>query len=245
MPVPVSCRCHPFLHWNARHVKLEDCDLRLDALRVRKCKEEEPWNMPAPRGDAARTVAFEDANLMHDLTTGRSATGILHTVNQTPIDWMSKRQSTVETATCGSEFNAGRSAAEQIISLRCTLRMMGVPIEGPAWMFGDNKSVVASSTAPHSQLTKRHNCLSFHRVREAIAMSVLNFLWIDGKENPADCMTKFLAHPLIKKHVWPLLFWKGETDDSVSSGAQGSDKCEAPDESHKTGHGSFVIGVDT
>ena len=53
-----------------------------------------------------------------------------------------------------------RQAIEQINDLRYTLRMMGIPIDGPAWLFGDNQSVVTSSTIPQSTLNKRHNALS-------------------------------------------------------------------------------------
>ena len=70
-----------------------------------------------------------DANLNHCLATGRSVTGSLHFVNHTPIDSYSKRQATVETATYGSEFVASKTATEQIIDLRHTLRYLGVPIK--------------------------------------------------------------------------------------------------------------------
>ena len=123
--------------------------------------EEIPSNAPLPKGHVVRTTSFKDANLMHDFTTGRSATGILHFINQTPIEWFSKRQGQVETATYGSEFVAGRIATEQIIDLRYTLRMLGVPLDGPAWLFGDNQSVVTSSTIPHSVLSKRWNVLEY------------------------------------------------------------------------------------
>jgi hypothetical protein len=53
---------------------------------------------------------YVDANLMHDVTTGKSVTGILHLINKTPLDWYSKKQSTVETATYGSEFVAAQYA---------------------------------------------------------------------------------------------------------------------------------------
>jgi hypothetical protein len=33
-----------------------------------------------------------DANLMHDVATGRSITGILHLVSKTPIDMYSRKQ---------------------------------------------------------------------------------------------------------------------------------------------------------
>ena len=63
----------------------------------------------------------------------------------TPTDWFSKRQATVETATYGSEFVAAKPATEQIMDLTNILRYLGVPIMNKAYMFGDNKSVVASS----------------------------------------------------------------------------------------------------
>ena len=68
-------------------------------------------------------------------------TGIIHLVNQTMIDFYSKKQNTVETSTHGSEFVAARTATEQVIDLRLTLRYMGVPVNRSV-MFGDNQSVV-------------------------------------------------------------------------------------------------------
>jgi hypothetical protein len=78
--------------------------------------------MPTPRGKPIHnTTTFEDSNLMHDLTTVRVCTGILHLVNQTPVEWFSKCQKTVETAKYGSEFIAARIATGQIVDLRDTL----------------------------------------------------------------------------------------------------------------------------
>jgi hypothetical protein len=50
------------------------------------------------------------------MLTGRSVTGILHLCNQTLINWYSKRQATVETATFGSEYTAARIAVDQKIN---------------------------------------------------------------------------------------------------------------------------------
>ena len=112
--------------------------------------EEVDPRAPEPKGKLVRTTTFVDANLMHDAVTGRSASGILEFLNQTPIDWFAKRQNQVETATYGSEFMVARQGTERIQDLRYTLRLFGVPVEETDWMFGDNKSVVTSSTIPHS-----------------------------------------------------------------------------------------------
>jgi hypothetical protein len=149
-------------------------------------QEDLPPTIPPLRGKSVCTTTFEDANLLHDLTIGCSCTGILHLVNQTTVEWFSKLQKTVETATQGSEFVAACLVPEKIMDLRYTLLMLGAPIEGKAYMFGDNQSVITSSTIPHSSLSKWHNALSYHRVREAAASNILWFFHILGKDNPSD-----------------------------------------------------------
>ena len=80
-------------------------------------------------------------------------------INQTVIDFYSKKQNTVETSTYGSEFVAARTATEQILDLRLTLRYMGIPVNRSV-MFGDNQSVITNSTIPDSPLSKRWTALS-------------------------------------------------------------------------------------
>ena len=173
--------------------------------------EDIPKDAPTPLGNYVTLTHYVDANLMHDLATGRSVTGILHLVNKTPADWFSRKQATVETATYGSEFIAARICIEQIIELRMTLRYLGVPIRERSYMFGDNKSVVDSSSQIYAKLHKRHNMLSFHRVREAVASGMVTFQFIPGDVNPADILSKHWGY----SQVWPLLksvlFWKGDT----------------------------------
>ena len=70
----------------------------------------------------------------------------------TPVDWYSKLQATVETATFGSEYVAARTVTEQILDLCLTLRYLGVPLDGLSFMFGDNESVVNMASVPHSNL---------------------------------------------------------------------------------------------
>jgi hypothetical protein len=177
-------------------------------------KEFKPHDAPKPLGKYVTLTHYVDANLMHDVTTGRSVTGILHLINKTPVDWYSKKQATVETATYGSEFVAARTCVEQIIDLRTTLYYLGVPVRDSSYMFGDNKSVVDSSTQVNAKLHKRHTMLSFHRVREAIASGMVIFTFINGDINPADILSKHWGYSQIWSQLKTLLFWYGETNDS-------------------------------
>ena len=176
-----------------------------------------PNDIPKPLGKPVITTTYTDANLYHDVLTGRSVTGILHLCNQTLIDWYSKRQATVETATFGSEFTAARISVDQIIDFRTTLRYLGVPVMKKSFMFGDNQSVVTNSTIPHSSLNKRHNALSYHRVREMIAAKILGYYWIDGKNNPADIVSNHWGYPQVWHTLKSLLFYSGNTADLLEA----------------------------
>ena len=68
--------------------------------------------MPEPLGKAVVATTTIDANLNHCLATGKSLTGCLHFVNKSTVDWYSKKQATVETATYGSECVGTKTATE-------------------------------------------------------------------------------------------------------------------------------------
>jgi hypothetical protein len=152
---------------------------------------------------------------MHAIAMGRLVTGILHLMNKTPIEWYSKKQATVETATYGSEFVAARICTEQIIDLHNTLRFLGVPVREKSYMFGDNKSVVDSSMKWNARLHKWHTMLSFHHIREAIAAGILGFFVLSGDDNPTDILSKHWGYTQVRERLKSLLFWRGDTADML------------------------------
>jgi hypothetical protein len=168
--------------------------------------EELPPNMPEPRGKSIKLTVYKDADHAHDLVTRRSVTGILMFANNMPIEWISKRQKTVETSTYGSELVASRIATDLIVEYRYKFRMLGIPIDGPALMLGDNASVITSTTTPSSPLRKKHNAVAYHRVREAIAAGIVRFAKVDSSENLSDCLTKPLRPDEFMRLVKPVLF---------------------------------------
>jgi len=151
-----------------------------------------PSDMPPPRGASVKMLCFVDASHASNRVTMRSHTGILIKLNGAPISWYSKRQNTVESSTFGSEFIALRIAAEMCQGLRYKLRMFGVPIDGPTFVFCDNQSVTNNVTVPTSLLSKKHNAICYHKVRECVASGWLRVGWIASKHNLADLFTKVL-----------------------------------------------------
>jgi len=141
-----------------------------------ECKEEMPHGMPTPKGKPVIVSGFFDSSHASCLMTRRSTTCTLMFVNGTLIKSYSKRQNTVETSTFGSEAVAGRIAVDHAVEIRYTMRMLGAAVKGPTVLFGDNKSMVTSTTLPHSTLKKRTQANNYHRVREAVAAGIVNIV---------------------------------------------------------------------
>jgi hypothetical protein len=186
-----------------------------DERRFQKCdweefyqdaREVEPPNAPEIRGERMTMSCFVDADHAGCRLTRRSHTGVLIMLNKAPILWYSKRQNTVETSTFGSEFIALKTAVEMIEGLRYKCRMMGIELDGATNVFCDNQSVVKNTTRPESALKKKHNAISYHRVREAQAAGIVRIAHEDGKTNLADVLTKCLPGPTLKRLISYILW---------------------------------------
>jgi len=169
-------------------------------------EEKIPLDAPSPQGKPVKTWIMWDADHAHDIETRRSVSGVLVFLNNTPIKWHSKRQHTVETSTYGSEMTSLKVAVEIAIELRYKLRMLGVRIDGPTEMIGDNRSVVMNVSKPESMLKKKSNLCSYHYCREANSCSIVTYRSITSKQNFADCFTKALAPNVLYDLIKPWLF---------------------------------------
>ena len=122
--------------------------------------------------------------------TRRSRTGFLIYCNMVLIDWVSKHQPTIETSVFGAEFVAMKHGIEKLRGLRYKLRMMGIPLAGPSYFFGDNKSQVTNSTKPESTLKRKCNSICYHFIRESVAMGESAVTHFKTGHNSSDLLTK-------------------------------------------------------
>ena len=162
-------------------------------------KESLPSNRPPERGLGFVMVAYVDADHATDSVTRRSRTGFIIYLNKSPIYWMSKKQTAVETSSFGSEFTAMKLCCEYIRGLRYKLRMMGIPMDEPTFVYGDNQSVLANTSNPDSQLKKKSISIAYHFVREGCARDEWRTAYINTKSNPADLLTKPLPSGELRK----------------------------------------------
>ena len=153
-------------------------------------EEELPENRPQCRGQGFVMSAYVDSDHAGDTQTRRSRTGFLVFLNSALIHWMSKKQTSIETSSFGAEFTAMKQCTEYVRGLRYKLRMMGISCDEPAFIFGDNQSVLANTTMPHSVLKKKSNSIAYHFVREGTARDEWRTTYVNTNFNPADLLTK-------------------------------------------------------
>ena len=166
-----------------------------------------PPNAPPSRGKDVDIRMFVDSDHAGDQRTRRSRTGFLIYLNMSPVIWYSKKQATIETSVFGAEFVAMKHGMEALRGLRYKLRMMGIPIDGPSFIYGDNMSVIHNTQRPESTLKKKSNSVCYHAVREAVAMGECITAHVSTHDNPADICTKIMPGGQKRDHLVGLILY--------------------------------------
>lgn len=165
-----------------------------------------PTNAPEPRGTGVSIRMYVDSDHAGEKKTRRSRSGFFVFINGALIQWLSKKQATIETSVFGAEFVAMKIGMESVRGLRYKLRMMGVFIDGPSLIYGDNMSVIHNTQRPESTLKKKSNSIAYHAVRESVAMGESLTGHVGTNDNPADLATKVLYGKKRRNMVLKLLY---------------------------------------
>jgi hypothetical protein len=164
-------------------------------------KEAIPPDMPKPLGKDVDLRLYVDSSHANDKVNRRSRTGFFVFLNNALINWYSKKQPTLETSVFGAEFVAMKIGIETVRGIRYKLRMMGVPLLGPTYVYGDNMSVIHNTQRPESTLKKKSNSICYHAIRESVAMKESLTGHIASKDNPADIATKIIPSGQLREHL--------------------------------------------
>ena len=80
---------------------------------------------------------------------------------------MSKKQTSVESNSFGSEFIAIKQCCEYIWGLCYKIKMMDIPVDSLACILSNNQSVLANTTILKSTLKKKSLSITYHFVKES------------------------------------------------------------------------------
>jgi hypothetical protein len=99
----------------------------------------------------------------------------------------------VESSVFGAECVAMKNGIETFFSLRYKLRMIGVNLSGPTYVYGDNMSVVHNTQRPESVLKKKSNVICYHAVRKSATMGESIIGHVPSVDNPAEICTRVVT----------------------------------------------------
>jgi hypothetical protein len=94
-----------------------------------------------------------------------------------------------------------KHGTETLRGLRYKIRMMGIPLSVPTYIYGDNKAQVTNSSRPELTLKKKCNSICYHAIRESVAMGETLLMHIRTGENLADFLTKTTSGAKCRKLV--------------------------------------------
>ena len=99
---------------------------------------------------------FVDSDHATYETTRWSRTGYFICVNSALVNWLSKKQATIEISVFGEEFVRG---------IHYKIRMIVVRISCLTYIYGDNMSVIHNTQRQYLTLRKKLNSICYHAVQ--------------------------------------------------------------------------------
>ena len=170
-------------------------------------------NAPDPRENSGVLHMWVDSDHAGDKMTRRSRTGYFIFLNTALINWLSKKQATIEGSVFGAEFVAIKAGVEALRGIRYKLRMMGETLTGTTYVYGNNMSVIYNTSLPELTLKKKSNSICYHAMHEEVASGECLKTHYKTRDNYSDMMTKVLYGQKKQDNVSCILYDTWDHED--------------------------------
>ena len=153
------------------------------------------------RDKEPRLVVYSDSDFASDKVDSKSTCGFVVTLNGCTVSWHTSKQRSVSTSTVEAEYVAASKAVKEIIWLNYLLEeVLGYDKIPKSLLLLDSAGVeTLIQNEGVSQKTK-HIRYSYHFIRDCHAARLIEVRHVGGPDNPADILTKPLAHDKFSKH---------------------------------------------
>jgi hypothetical protein len=153
-----------------------------------------------PGGAHRRFVVYSDADWAGDKVDRKSVSGYVVMFYGGPIAWGSKKQRSVASSSCESEYIALAMCTKQGQWIAQIFRDLGLhkyigKNASTVQMLGDNQGSLALVKNPHLHERSKHIDICYHFIRDLNERGKLDVAYIPTNEMPADGMTKPLQKP--------------------------------------------------
>ncbi|XP_048593288.1 secreted RxLR effector protein 161-like [Brassica napus] len=136
---------------------------------------------------------YSDSSHNTDPDDGKSTTGYIFCIGETPISWCSQKQEVVALSSCEAEYMAATEATKQAIWLQELMSEITGSEEKKTVIRVDNKSAIALAKNPVFHRRSKHIHKRFHFIRECVERGLIDVEHVAGTKQKADILTKALA----------------------------------------------------
>ncbi|CAA7041019.1 unnamed protein product, partial [Microthlaspi erraticum] len=146
-----------------------------------------------------RLIGYSDNSHNVDPDDGKSTTGHIFYLGESPITWCSQKQETVALSSCEAEFMAGTEAARQAIWLQDLLGEITGTMREKLLIRIDNQSAIALTKNPVIHGRSKHIHTRYHFIRECVENEQIEVEHVSGEKQKANILTKALGRIKFKE----------------------------------------------
>jgi hypothetical protein len=137
-------------------------------------------------------IAYYESDLVGDINTSKSISGIMFFLGHCPVSWQSLKQWVVALSSCEAEYIATTSAATQALWLaRLLSELLGRKTE-TVKLKVDSKSALALDKNPVFHERSEHIWIKYHFIRSCLEDGNMKASHISTEDQLADIVTKSL-----------------------------------------------------
>ena len=156
---------------------------------------------PDPSIGDDQFITYCDADHGGNKDNGKSTTGYMVKLGSGVVCWSSKLQPIVTLSTTEAEYVAGVAAGKEICWLQNLLGELGYTYTAPApsKLYIDNQSAISVAKNPEHHGQMKHLDLAFFWLRDKVQSNIIQPLYLQTEDMPADLLTKALPKPQVIK----------------------------------------------
>lgn len=138
-------------------------------------------------------TAFCDVDWTSCPNNRKSVTGYMITYGNSLISWKSKKHNTISRSSAEAEYRSLASTVAEIIWLTGLFKELGVQVKLPVPIYSDSKSAIQIAANPVFHERTKHIDIDCHFIREKAQQRLIQPIYLNTTEQPADLFTKGLT----------------------------------------------------
>lgn len=196
----ISTSCRPDISINtsllSRHLSNPN-ENHMNAVNatLRYLNYSKDYGIQYPKDGDIVLRTYADATWASDEHDRTSVTGIVHTINNSPVSWTSKKQTRTAQSSMEAEAVAIGEAVKDVVWLRQLLSELGYTQKDPTMVYSDSMSAIQGILNRGSlQYYTKHVGVKMGSTRDVLKDNDIELVWLQSSDMPADGFTKQLKN---------------------------------------------------